>query len=165
MSWVSWAIFDAPLLGQVMERPHVVEPIRELHQDDADVIHHRQQHLAEVLSLALLAGRERNGADLRDALDDVRDLGAEELGDAFRGRQGVLDDVVQEAGGDRHDVELHVGEEVGHLQRDGPGTARRNGAPGPCARAPRTRTPAAAAPGPLPDCSSALFRGASRIES
>ena len=78
---------DAPLLRQVVERPHVVQPIGELDQDDADVIHHRQQHLAEVLGLPLLAGREGDGADLGHALDDVGDLGAEELGDALgRGR-------------------------------------------------------------------------------
>ena len=29
----------------------------------------------------------------------------------------VLDDVVEQAGGDRDDVELHVGEQVGDLQR------------------------------------------------
>ena len=48
--------------------------------------------------------------------DDVGDLGAEELLDALDGRQGVLDDVVQQAGGDGHDVELHVGQEVGDGQ-------------------------------------------------
>ena len=108
---------DAPLLRQVVQRPHVVQPVGELDQDDADVIHHRQQHLAEVLGLALLARRERNRADLGDALDDVGDLGAEELGDALGRRQRVLDDVVQQAGGDGHDVELHVREEVGDFER------------------------------------------------
>ena len=108
---------DAPLLRQVLERPHVVQPVGELDQDDADVVHHRQQHLAEVLGLALLARRERNGADLGDALDDVGDFGAEELGDALGRGQRVLDDVVQQAGGDGHDVELHVGQDVGDLER------------------------------------------------
>ena len=28
----------------------------------------------------------------------------------------ILDDVVEEAGGDRHDIQLHVGEEVGDLE-------------------------------------------------
>ena len=32
-------------------------------------------------------------------------------------RQRVFDDVVEKPGGDRHDVELHVGEEVGDLER------------------------------------------------
>ena len=37
--------------------------------------------------------------------------------DALGRGQRVLDDVVEEAGGDRHDVELHVGQDVGHLER------------------------------------------------
>ena len=46
---------DAALLREVMECSHVVEPVGELHKDDANVIHHRQQHLSEVLGLTLLA--------------------------------------------------------------------------------------------------------------
>ena len=108
---------DAALLRQVVQRPHVVEPVGELHQDDADVVHHRQQHLAEVLRLPLLARRERNRAELGDPFDDVGDVGAEQLLDPLDRRLGVLDDVVEEAGGDRHDVELHVGEQVRDLER------------------------------------------------
>ena len=117
MSRVSCAIFDAPLLRQVVERPHVVQAVGQLDEDDADVVDHREQHLAEVLRLALLARRERNGADLRHPLDDVGDLGAEQLLDALDRGQRVLDDVVQQAGGDGHRVQLHVGQEVGHRQR------------------------------------------------
>ena len=117
MSRVSCAILMPPLLGQVVERPHVVQPVGELHEDDADVVHHRQQHLAEVLRLPLLARRERDRAQLGHPFDDVGDVGAEELLDALDRGLRVLDDVVEEPGGDRHDVELHVGEEVGHLER------------------------------------------------
>ena len=60
---------------------------------------------------------KRDGADLGHAFDDVGHLGAEQLPDALDGGQRVLDDVVQQAGGDRHDVELHVGQEVGHGER------------------------------------------------
>ena len=60
-------------------------------------------------------------------------------------RQRVLDDVVEQAGGDGDDVELHVGQEVGDLERvDEVGLAR-NGAPVPCARRRRRRRPAGAA--------------------
>ena len=107
---------NPPLLGQVAERPHVVQAVGQLDEDDADVIDHRQQHLAEVLGLPLLARREADGADLRHAFDDVGDFRAEELLDALDGRQRVFDDVVEQAGGDGHDVELHVGEEVGNRQ-------------------------------------------------
>ena len=108
---------DPALLRQMVERPHVVQAVGQLHQDDADVVDHREQHLAEVLRLALLARRKRDGADLGDAFDDVGDLGAEELLDAVDGGQRVFDDVVQQSGRDRHRVELHVGQEVGDRQR------------------------------------------------
>ena len=115
----------APLLGEVIERPHVVEAIGQLHQDDADVVDHRQQHLAEVLRLPLLVRRERDGADLGHALDDVGDLGPEQLLDALDGGEGVLDDVVEQAGGDGDGVQPHVGEDVGDLERmDEVGLAR-----------------------------------------
>ena len=42
--------------------------------------------------------------------------GAKQLLDALDGRQGVLDDVVEQAGGDGHHVQPHVRQEVGHLQ-------------------------------------------------
>ena len=90
--------------------------IGELDEDDADVVHHRQQHLAEVLRLAGLARGERDGPDLRDPLDDVGDLGAEQLLDAADGRQGVLDHVVEEAGGDGNHVQPHVGQQASHFE-------------------------------------------------
>ena len=68
---------------------------------------------------------KRDGADFRHAFDDVGDLGAEELLDALDGGQRVFDDVVQEPGGNRHGVELHVGQEVGDGKRmDEVGLAR-----------------------------------------
>ena len=96
MSSVSWAILMRRSSGRWLERAHVVQAIGELDEDDADVVHHRQQHLAEVLRLTLFARRERDGAELGDALDDVGDLRSEELGNPLGGGQRVLDDVVQQ---------------------------------------------------------------------
>ena len=109
---------DAAVLAQMPERPHVVQAVGELHEDDADVVNHREQHLPEVLRLPLLArgGRQRNGADLGHALDDVGDFGPEQLADPFDRGEGVLDDVMEEAGGDRHGIQLHVRQEVGNGQ-------------------------------------------------
>ncbi len=94
-----------------------MEAIRELDHDDADVVDHGQQHLAEVFRLTLFAGRERDGAEFRHAFDDVGDVGAEHLLDALDGGQRVFDDVMEQAGGDGHDVQAHVGEDVGDLER------------------------------------------------
>ena len=67
--------------GQMLERAHVVESIRQLHEKDPDVLDHRQQQLAEILSLLLLARREADLADLGNALDQAEDLFAELFSD------------------------------------------------------------------------------------
>ena len=68
---------------------------------------------------------ERDRADLGHPFDDVGDLGTEQLLDALDGGQRVLDDVVEQAGGDGDHVQPHVGEDVGDLERmDEVGLAR-----------------------------------------
>ena len=47
----------------------------------------------------------------------MRDLRAEQLLDALDRRQCVLDDVVEQAGGDRDGVELHVSQEIRNRKR------------------------------------------------
>ena len=70
---------------QLVERAHVVQAVGELDEDDARVLRDRQQQLAVVLDLPLLRRVERQLADLRQAVDDLRDLLAElalDVGDA-----------------------------------------------------------------------------------
>jgi hypothetical protein len=62
----------------VLERPHVVEAVRELHEQHADVARHRDQHLAEALRLLVLLAGEVDLAELGDPVDEERDLLAED---------------------------------------------------------------------------------------
>jgi hypothetical protein len=101
----------------VLQRAHVVEAIDELHQEHADVLAHREQHLAEALRLLLLARQVRDLAELRDAVDDVCDLAAELLGHVVDGELGVLDDVVQERRDDAAVVEPELGEDASDAGR------------------------------------------------
>ena len=94
-----------------------MQAIGQLHQDHADVVDHRQQHLAEVFRLPLFARRKGDGADLGDALHHVSDFGPEMLLDFFDRRQRVFDDVVEQAGGNCHRIEPHVGQDARHFQR------------------------------------------------
>ncbi len=83
-----------------MKRAHVVQAIGELHEHDAHVVDHRQQHLANVLGLLLFA---RDVADLRDLgqpVDEVRDLFAEVAANRLEIDERVFDNVVQQAGRD-----------------------------------------------------------------
>ena len=93
-----------------------MEPVGQLHQDDPDVVDHRQEHPAKVLGLLGLPGGERDARELRDALDDMGDLRAEQLGDALDRGEGVLDHVVEQASGHGHGVQTHVRQQVGHLE-------------------------------------------------
>ena len=57
--------------------------------------------------------------DLGQALDELADVGAEQLVDLGAGRVGVLDRVVQQRDRDRRLVELQVGEDGGDFERMG----------------------------------------------
>jgi len=106
-----------PVLGHVLQRSHVVQAIRQLDEDDANIVDHRQQHLAEVLDLPFFARRQRDGPELGHALDDVGHVAAETLAQRVRGGQGVFQHVVQQPGGHADGIELHAGQDVGHLER------------------------------------------------
>ncbi len=102
---------------EVLQRAHVVQAVGQLDEDDADVVDHGQHHLAQVFGLGFFAGGEVDLADLGDAFDDVRHLLTEFLPDFYGGDRGVFDRVVQQAGGDRNRVHLHVREHVRDFQR------------------------------------------------
>ena len=111
---------DAPPLlglGDMMERAHVVQPVGELDQQHTDVVRHREQELAQILGGALVLGLRLDLAELGDAVDQPRDIAAEQPGDLLRGRHGILDRVVEDRGGDRLVVEPQVGEDTRHLDR------------------------------------------------
>ncbi len=109
---------DARLLFglEVLERAHVVEPVGELDDDDADVVDHGEEHLADVLGLRVFAVGELDLVELGDAVDDVRDLLAEAFVDLVGGDVGVFDGVVKQAGGDRGGVHLELGEHLGYFE-------------------------------------------------
>ena len=112
---------DALLLvrRQAVQRAHVVEAVGELDEDDPDVLGHRQQHLADVLGLLLLVAVGAEARQLRDAVDELGDLGAEALLDVGQAVLGVLGDVVQERGLDRDRVDAELGQDLGRGDRVG----------------------------------------------
>src|SRR5678816_3755786 len=109
----------AALLGrQPVERPHVVETVGQLDDDDARVLGDREEQLAVALDLALLSRPARRQlGDLRQPVDDRGDLFPEFRFDVGERESRVLDDVVQETAGDGDRVELEVGEDLRHLDR------------------------------------------------
>ena len=100
-----------------VERAHVVQAVGELDQDDANVLRHRQQHLAEVLRLRILARLELDLVELGHAVDHVGDGLAERCLDFGLGDLGVLHHVVQQCGGEPLRVEAPLRQDAGDRQR------------------------------------------------
>jgi hypothetical protein len=105
------------LRREVVERPHVVQAVGQLDHEHAQVARHRDEHLAEVLGLALLARGEGELADLGHAVHELRDLAAELALEVRLGGLRVLEHVVEEPRRDRRDVHLEVDEEARDLER------------------------------------------------
>jgi hypothetical protein len=101
------------LLRHRRDRPHVVQAVGELDQDDADIRGHRDHHLAVVLGLGLIARLEGQAGQLGDTVDEFGDLLAELLANLLQRRSGVLNGVVQERGAQRFGVQAHAGADLG----------------------------------------------------
>ena len=108
-----------PLLlggGQVLQRAHIVEAIGKLDQHDANVVHHGENHLPDVLGLAGFRSHHVEAADLGDAFDQVGDLGTEAFFNSRQREFRVFNNVVQERGGQRGGIQAHVSKDVGHFE-------------------------------------------------
>ena len=105
------------LLAEVLDRAQVVEAVGELDQDHADVLGHRDDQLPVVLGLGVLAALELDPGQLGDAVDELGDLVAELVLDRLQVGVGVLDDVVEQRGGDRRLVQPQLGEDLRDAER------------------------------------------------
>ena len=95
------------------DRAHVVQPVGQLHQDDAQVPGRGHGHFLEVLGLGFRAGVE-DRRQFGDAVDDFRHLLAERLGEPGLGYAGVLEHVVHDRRHDRLVVHAHVRKDGGN---------------------------------------------------
>ena len=98
-------------------RAGVVQPVGELDDEHADVLRHRDDHLAHRLRLRAVAVLQL--VELGDAVDEHRDLVAEVGPHHVERVVGVLDRVVQHRGGERLRADAEVGEDLGDRDRVG----------------------------------------------
>src|ERR1051326_2108979 len=116
---------DAPalFLGEEIQRPHVVQAVGELDDDDARIFRDRQEELAIALDLTFLC-RAPGGAlgDLWPAGHNAGDLAAKLPVDVGDRDLGVFDDVMQQATGNGRGIELEIGQNLRDF--DGVGNER-----------------------------------------
>jgi hypothetical protein len=100
-----------------------VQPVGQLDQDDADVLHHGEQHLSEALGAHRLPDVVRGSAaevvdhvHLGHALDELGDFRSELLPDGVDADVGILDHVVKQCGGHRLGIKLELVGDRGHRQ-------------------------------------------------
>ena len=79
-----------------MQRAHIVQPVGELDQQHANIFRHRQDQLAEIFRLLGLVGLQFDARQFGDAVDQPRDVRAEQFLDVFQRGQRVLDRVMQQ---------------------------------------------------------------------
>ncbi len=87
--------------------------VRELHEDDAQVARHREQHLAEAFRLRFFAALELDLVELGDGVDQLGDVAAELRGELVLRRRRVFDDVVKDRRDDGVGVEPQIREDRG----------------------------------------------------
>ena len=93
-------LFLLLLFSHVFERPHVVQTVSKLDDDDPDVLGHGDEHLADVLRLLLLVGGQRDFTEFGDAVDELGDLIAKNVREVAQSDVGIFDGVVQDGGDD-----------------------------------------------------------------
>ena len=101
----------------VVEGPHVVQTVRQLNEQNPNILTHGQQQLAKILGLLCTVRLQFQLGKLGDAPDQERDLTAELLSDLFARGLGILNRVVQQRSDDRRGIEMIMGQDLRHFER------------------------------------------------
>jgi hypothetical protein len=101
----------------VIERPHVVNPVGELDENDANIFPHGAEHLAKVLCLLLFAAAKVGPAQFRHTVNQSSNFLAEDALQLIEGGQSVLDRVMQQTTDDAGLIELQVANDACYRER------------------------------------------------
>ena len=96
----------------MLERPHVVEPVRQLDYDDACIMRHGEQQLAIVLDLLLGVRAECHLTDLGDTIDDVGDFFTQLGAQVFQADECIFDNVMHQRGNNRRRIEMKIRDDL-----------------------------------------------------
>ena len=81
----------------VFERAHIMQPVRQLDQNDADVLRHGDEHFAVILVLLLFLGPELDLLQLGQAVDEHGAVSPKFRDDLFKRDGRIFHDIMQEA--------------------------------------------------------------------
>ena len=109
-----------PLLGSfalVLQGPHVMQPVSQLDQNDADVLGHGNKQFAVIgrLVLRVILAFIRQRADLCYGLDNLSNFRSKQLAQFFFADSSVFDRIVQEAGRYGFRSDMQRCQDIGHI--------------------------------------------------
>ena len=85
-----------------------MQAIRELDNNDADVVRHRHEHFADVFRLIFFAGGKMDFGNFRDAFDKLRHFRPEHFFKLIVCHAAVFADIVEQSGGNGDGIHFHV---------------------------------------------------------
>ena len=97
--------FSLPFRRKKIERTHIMQAVGKFDDNDADILRHGDEYLAEVFRFRLFFRLEHDFIEFGHARNKLEHLVAEFAAHVLFVRLGILDDVVQERGGDRRGVQ------------------------------------------------------------
>ena len=104
--------------GHKLQRPHIVKPVRQLDNDNADVLCHRKKHLAEILCLYFqLILRVTELSQLGHPVHKKRNLFSELPCDILQRHLCIFHRIVKHTGYDCLFIHFQVGQNNSHPQR------------------------------------------------
>ncbi len=102
----------AVAFGDEMDGAHIMQPVGELDQQDADILAHGEDELAEIFGLFGAIGLEFEAGEFGHAIDEAGDFGAEAGFEFGERNAGIFDHVMQQGGGDAGGIEPVIGQDV-----------------------------------------------------
>ena len=103
------------VLAQGGKRAHVMQAVGEFDDDDADVLGHGKEHLAQREGLLLVHAVDFDVGELGHAIDELGHRIAKQAGNIGKRGLGILDGIVQQRGAHHIAVHLEVGQNDSYL--------------------------------------------------
>ena len=106
---------QATVLAKGRQRTHVMQAVGKLNDNDADVLGHGEEHLAQREGLLLVHAVDFDVGELGHAIDELGYRIAKQAGHIGKRGLGILDGIVQQRGAHHIAVHLEIGQNDGHL--------------------------------------------------